>query len=164
MAFGHGLAVTPLQFASAAAGLLNGGKRITPTFLRRDSAERKTEAAPRLVSENTSRMLRDLMRRNVTDPGGTGRRADVPGYNVGGKTGTAEMAVAGGYRKKSVIASFLGAFPAEAPRYLTLVMLFEPEGQKVTGGEITAGRNAAPTTARIIERIAPLLGVATAGL
>jgi cell division protein FtsI (penicillin-binding protein 3) len=95
----------------------------------------------------------------VTDPSGTGRRADVPGFEVGGKTGTAEMAVKGGYRKKSVIASFLGVFPAANPRYLTLVLLFEPKGQESTEGEITAGRNAAPTTARIIERIGPLLGV-----
>jgi cell division protein FtsI (penicillin-binding protein 3) len=69
------------------------------------------------------------------------------------------MASAGGYRRKSVIASFLGAFPTSAPRYVTLVLLFEPKGQQSTGGEITAGRNAAPTTARVIERIAPLLGV-----
>lgn len=164
MAFGHGLAVTPLQFASAAAGLLNGGTRVKPTFLRRDPGVEEIDGGDRLVSEQTSRLLRDLMRRNVTDPAGTGRRADVPGYDVGGKTGTAEMAAAGGYKKKSVIASFLGMFPAPAPKYLTLVMLFEPEGQKATGGEITAGRNAAPTTARLIERIAPLLGVAAVSM
>ena len=71
--------------------------------------------------------MRELMRRNVTDRVGTGRRADVPGLRVGGKTGTAELPGRGGYQRSAVIASFLGAFPMEAPRYLTLVMLFEPE-------------------------------------
>lgn len=158
LSFGHGLAVTPLQFAAASASLLNGGTKIIPTFLARGD---DTIAAPgeRVVSARTSALLRDVMRRNVTDPSGTGRRADVPGFEVGGKTGTAEMAVKGGYRKKAVIASFLGVFPVSNPRYLTLVLLFEPKGQEHTGGEITAGRNAAPTTARIIERIGPLLGV-----
>ncbi|MCU0954964.1 MAG: penicillin-binding protein 2 [Hyphomicrobium sp.] len=155
LAFGHGLAVTPLQFTSAAAALVNGGTIVKPTFVVRDRAP----TGDRVVSERTSRLLREVMRRNVTDASGTGRRADVPGFEVGGKTGTAEMAVAGGYRKKAVIASFLGAFPISDPRYVTLVMLFEPKGQDLTGGEITAGRNAAPTTARLIERIAPLLNV-----
>jgi cell division protein FtsI (penicillin-binding protein 3) len=163
LSFGHGLAVTPLQFAAAAAALVNGGTAVTPTFLARD-ASAAGETGARVVSAETSALLRQLMRRNVTDAAGTGRRADVPGFDVGGKTGTAEMAAAGGYRKKSVIASFLGTFPASDPRYVTLVLLFEPKGQAATGGEITAGRNAAPTTARLVERIAPLLGVAAQGL
>lgn len=163
IAFGHGLAVTPLQFAAAAAGLLNGGKPIRPTFVARDgdaaAPARPVTHTGALVSPKTSALLRQLMRANVTDPEGTGRRADVPGYRVGGKTGTAEIAQGGRYRAKSVISSFLGVFPSEAPRYVTLVLLFEPRGTDPSGGEITAGRNAAPTTARIIERIAPLLGV-----
>ena len=158
LAFGHGLAVTPLQFTASSAALLNGGNRITPTFLARDPAT-PAKSGDRVVSSRTSALLREVMRRNVTDPAGTGRRADVPGFEVGGKTGTAELATAGGYRKKSVIASFLGAFPASDPRYVTLVLIFEPKGQTITEGEITAGRNAAPTTARLVERIAPLLGV-----
>ncbi len=158
LAFGHGLAVTPLQFAAASAALVNGGTAVVPTFLVRDG-EAGAGPGPRVVSARTSALLREVMRRNVTDASGTGRRADVAGFEVGGKTGTAEMAVQGGYRKKAVIASFVGTFPASDPRYVTLVVLFEPKGQESTGGEITAGRNAAPTTARIIERIAPLLGV-----
>ena len=159
LSFGHGLAVTPLQFAAASAALINGGTVISPTFLVRDEAA-VSSAGARVVSAQTSALLREVMRRNVTDASGTGRRADVAGFEVGGKTGTAEMAVKGGYRKKSVIASFLGTFPMSDPRYVTLVLLFEPKGQESTGGEITAGRNAAPTTARLIERIAPLLYVA----
>jgi cell division protein FtsI (penicillin-binding protein 3) len=158
LAFGHGMAVTPIQFAAAAAALVNGGTAVAPTYLARDAAA-PLDMGRRLVSSRTSALLRDIMRRNVTDPVGTGRRADVAGFEVGGKTGTAEMAVSGGYRKKAVLASFLATFPASNPSFLTLVMLFEPKGQDVTAGEITAGRNAAPTTARLIERVAPLLGV-----
>jgi cell division protein FtsI (penicillin-binding protein 3) len=158
LAFGHGLATTPLQFAAASAALVNGGTRVTPTFMAQDE-EAPVVRGPRVVSARTSALLRDVMRRNVTDAAGTGRRAEVPGFEVGGKTGTAEMAVKGGYRKKSVLASFVGTFPASDPRYVTLILLFEPKGQDATDGEITAGRNAAPTTARVIERVAPLLGV-----
>ena len=99
------------------------------------------------------------MRRVVTQ--GTGRQADVPGYEVGGKTGTAEMAGAGGYRAKSVVASFLGAFPMSAPRWLILVTLIEPradaEANGTSSGQITAGVNAAPLAARVIRRTAGLL-------
>lgn len=158
LAFGHGLATTPLQFAAASAALVNGGTLVTPTFMAQDE-EAPVVRGPRVVSARTSALLRDVMRRNVTDAAGTGRRAEVPGFEVGGKTGTAEMAVKGGYRKKSVLASFVGTFPASDPRYVTLILLFEPKGQDATDGEITAGRNAAPTTARVIERVAPLLGV-----
>ncbi len=163
LAFGHGLATTPLQFAAASAALMNGGTRVTPTFMALDG-EAPVVRGERVVSARTSALLREVMRRNVTDPAGTGRRADVPGFEVGGKTGTAEMAAKGGYRKKSVLASFIGTFPSSDPRYVTLILLFEPKGQDATGGEITAGRNAAPTTARIIERIAPLLGVTATSL
>jgi cell division protein FtsI (penicillin-binding protein 3) len=90
---------------------------------------------------------------------GTGRRADAEGYRVGGKTGTAEMPGRGGYQAKAVISSFIGAFPMDAPNYLTLVMLFEPEPVAGIAPGITAGLNAAPTTARIVHRIAPVLGV-----
>jgi cell division protein FtsI (penicillin-binding protein 3) len=142
---------------------MNGGTRVTPTFMALDG-EAPVVRGERVVSARTSALLREVMRRNVTDPAGTGRRADVPGFEVGGKTGTAEMAAKGGYRKKSVLASFIGTFPSSDPRYVTLILLFEPKGQDATGGEITAGRNAAPTTARIIERIAPLLGVTATSL
>ena len=103
--------------------------------------------------------MRELMRLNVTDPAGTGKRADVPGYPVGGKTGTAEMPGRGGYREKAVISSFLAAFPMDKPRYLVFVLLFEPKPTHETGGECLAALNAAPTAGRVISRIGPLLGV-----
>jgi len=154
--YGHGLAVAPLQFAAAVASLVNGGLKVTPTLL----AGSQTAAHPeRVISVATSAKLREVMRLNVTNAQGTGRHADADGYRVGGKTGTAEMAGRGGYREKSVISSFAGAFPMDAPRYVVLVLLFEPQTGEGRGQHITAGANAAPTTARVVERIAPLLGV-----
>jgi len=154
--YGHGLAVAPLQFAAAVATLVNGGFKVTPTLLARDETGGARE---RLVSTATSANLRELMRLNVTNAQGTGRQAEAEGYRVGGKTGTAEIPGRGGYRDKSVISSFAGAFPMDAPRYVILVLLFEPQTGEGRGHRITAGVNAAPTTARIVERIAPLLGV-----
>ncbi len=156
ISYGHGLAVAPLQFAAASASLINGGYKIKPTFLRR--ANRSAGLTERVIAPQTSRFVRQLMRDNVASERGTGRRADVPGLKVGGKTGTAEIPGKGGYKSKSVIASFLGAFPMDQPRYLTLVCLFEPKGTRETHGQITADRNAAPTTGRIIARVSPLLG------
>lgn len=156
VSYGHGLAVAPIQFAAAAASLINGGTAVAPTFIK------KAGGAPdgvRVVSQETSLNLNMLLRRTVSEPYGTGRRADVPGYRVGGKTGTAELPAAGGYKKNAVIASFLGAFPMDDPRYLTLIMLFEPSGTEETRGEVLAGLNAAPTAGRVIQRIAPLLGL-----
>jgi cell division protein FtsI (penicillin-binding protein 3) len=155
--YGHGIALAPIQFAAAAASVINGGKPVKPTYFKRaETAQISTE---RVVSQETSDTLRVLFRRNVAERGGTGTRADVPGYRVGGKTGTAEMPGKGGYQKKAVVSSFLGAFPMDAPRYLTMVLIFEPQGTEEADGEVLAGRNAAPTTARVIARIAPLLGV-----
>ena len=157
IAYGHGLAVAPIQFAAAAAALVNGGHRVTPTFLKRSPED--VSPGPRVIAPETSARLRELMRRNVTDRSGTGRRAEVPGLRVGGKTGTAELPGRGGYRRNAVIASFLAAFPMDAPRYLTLLMLFEPKPTPETLGQVTAGVNVAPATGRLIARIAPLLGV-----
>jgi cell division protein FtsI (penicillin-binding protein 3) len=161
LSYGHGIAVAPLQVAVAAASLLNGGERVTPTFLRR--ADGAASGRPRVVGAATSKIMCELFRRNVTDAHGTGKRADVPGYRVGGKTGTAELPGRGGYSEKAVISSFLAAFPMDAPKYLVLVSLFEPKGTAETKGEILAGLNAAPTAGRVIARIAPMLGVVPDG-
>ena len=154
--YGHGLAMAPLQFAVAVAALVNGGTKVAPTLLARsdDGGER-----PRVVSAATSARLSEIMRLNVTHAAGTGRHAEADGYRVGGKTGTAEMPGRGGYQEKAVISSFIGAFPMDAPRYVVFVLLFQPQTGETGGDHITAGLNAAPATARIVERIAPLLGV-----
>lgn len=156
ISYGHGMAVAPIQFAAAAATLINGGLRVTPTFRRPDANSGNGE---RVLSAETSAAIREIMRRNVVSPHGTGRHAEVPGYEVGGKTGTAEMPGRGGYREKSVIASFLAAFPMSDPKYVVLTMLYEPKPTDKTGGRITAGINAAPVAGQIIARTAPLLGV-----
>lgn len=156
VSYGHGIAVTPIQFAAATAALINGGTTVTPTYFRKRGAP---EVGRRVVSEETSRSLSVLFRRNVAEQGGTGRRADVPGYRVGGKTGTAEMPGRGGYREKSVVASFVAGFPMDEPKYLVMVLIYEPKGTDAAAGEVLAGRNAAPTAGNVIKRIAPLLGV-----
>ena len=153
IAFGHGISVSPLAFAAAAAAVVNGGTRITPTFLKRAQAQQ----GERVVSEKTSATMRGLLRLVVTE--GTGRNAGVPGYDIGGKTGTAEKAHGGGYAHKSLISSFCGVFPIEAPQYLVFVMLDEPKGTKGTSGYATAGYTSAPVAGRVIARIAPLLGL-----
>jgi cell division protein FtsI (penicillin-binding protein 3) len=157
IAFGHGLALAPLQVAAAAASLVNGGRRVAPTYLAEPPARPGHGEA--ILKPATSAALRELLRLNVTLPYGTGRRADVSGYRLGGKTGTAEMPGKGGYKEKAVISSFLGAMPMDAPRYVILVSLFEPQPEDPSGGGITAGLNAAPVTGAIVARLAPILGL-----
>lgn len=155
--FGHGVAVTPVQMVNAIAALVNGGVYRPATLLRRQDAD----AAPgqRVIQPRTSEAVRHLMRLVVEK--GTGRKAEVPGYLVGGKTGTAEKLGADGrYRRKALVTSFVAAFPVDAPRYVLLVMLDEPKGTKATFGWATAGWNAAPTAGRVIARTGPLLGLA----
>ena len=162
IAYGYGMALSPMQAAAGFAALVNGGLSVAPHVAASIPGVTRTAGDRRhVVSEATSAAMRDMLRRAVTQTGATGRRADVPGLEVGGKTGTAEMAVRGGYRAKSVVASFLGAFPMSAPRYVVLVTLVEPRpGLDGDSDRITAGVNAAPVAARIIARSAPALGVA----
>ena len=153
--YGHGISVSPLQFAVASASLINGGYAVRPTFL----AQRREEAinqASRVIKRSTSDLLRGMLRENVRS--GTGKLAAVPGYDVGGKTGTADLARKGVYDGKSVIASFLAAFPMRAPRYVVLTTLFNPMPGRAKK-QRSAARNAAPLAGDIIRRIAPLLGV-----
>ncbi|MEC7154284.1 MAG: penicillin-binding protein 2, partial [Pseudomonadota bacterium] len=150
--FGHGFSVTPLHALVAGAAMVNGGvlypPRLTPTDM---------PVGTRVISEPTSLVLRDIMRDVVTI--GTGKKANVPGYDVIGKTGSANKPARGGYDDDALITSFLGAFPYSDPRYALLVMLDEPQGIPETHNLTLAGWNAAPTAAEIIARAAPLLGV-----
>jgi cell division protein FtsI (penicillin-binding protein 3) len=149
--------VQPLQGISVVGGLLNNGIMAQPTFLKRD-VEEANVLAKRIVKPETSEKMRYLFRLNVTD--GTAAKADVPGYRVGGKTGTAEKVVNGRYSSDKLLNSFIGAFPMDDPRYAIIVMLDEPHATPETYGFATAGWNAVPTAGKIIERIAPLLDVA----
>ena len=155
ISFGHGIAVTPVHLVAAVAGIVNDGFMVAPTLLERRNG--RPVWRRRIVSQKTSRIIRDLMRRVVTE--GTGRRANARGYRVGGKTGTAEKAGRGGYRRKALLSSFIAAFPMNRPRYVLLVSLDEPKGNKKSHGYATAGWVAAPAAKEIIERIAPILKV-----
>lgn len=155
VAFGHGLAVSPLQAASAAAAIVNGGMLRPATLLKQETG--LTDGV-RVVSKRTSEVMRRLLRLVVLE--GTGKKADVPGYAVGGKTGTAEKVTGHGYNQRALITTFVGVFPMSEPRYVVMVLLDEPHATEETHGFATAGWNAAPTTARVIARVAPLLGVA----
>lgn len=157
IAYGYGVAVSPLQLAASAASIVNGGLRVRPHLIAALPGTAPVDDKPqRVISAETSTKMRDMLRRVVTS--GTAKRADVPGFEVGGKTGTAELAVRGGYHNRAVVASFLGAFPMSDPRYVLLVSLMEPRPED-SDGRITAGVNAAPIAARIIARTAPILGV-----
>jgi cell division protein FtsI (penicillin-binding protein 3) len=155
IAFGHGVSTTPLQTAVAAAALMNGGMLIPPTFLPR-SREEAEALAVRAVKPETSDSMRYLFRLNVEK--GSGKRAEVPGYIVGGKTGTAEKVVRGRYSTDKRFNAFLGAFPMTKPEYVVLVVLDEPKAEAGKGGT-TAGSNAAPTVSAIVRRTAVFLGV-----
>ena len=155
ISYGHGIAVTPLHLASAYATLLNGGLHVRPSVIASDA--RPTEA-DRVLSERTSRQVRDMLRQVVVR--GTARFANVEGYEVGGKTGTADKPnYTGGYARDKVISTFAGVFPTSAPRYVLIITLDEPKAD-VNGQEIrTAGWTAVPVAAKAIRRIAPILGM-----
>jgi cell division protein FtsI (penicillin-binding protein 3) len=156
IAFGHGLSVTPLQLATAALPIVNGGIAVTPAFLPR-SREDGMHGGQRVLRPETSATMLKLMRLNVLK--GTGKHAEVEGYRIGGKTGTAEKVVGRHYSTSALLTSFLAAFPTDAPEYLVLVMLDEPQRVAESDNQATAGVNSAPTAGRIIARIAPILGV-----
>jgi len=156
IAFGHGLSVAPLQAAMGVAALMNGGILIPPTFLKRTEAEAQA-LGKRVIKPETSEIMRYLMRLNVEK--GTAAKADVPGYYIGGKTGTADKVVFGRYSKDKVLTDFMAVLPADQPRYLVLVMLDEPRATPETHGFKTSGWNAVPTGGKVVARIAPLLGI-----
>jgi cell division protein FtsI (penicillin-binding protein 3) len=153
--YGHGIAVSPLAFAAASAALVEDGRTLRPVLVGGPVAGE--DARPRVFSKETVDRMRELFRANVVH--GTGKRADVPGYEVGGKTGTADIPGRGGYGGGGVVASFLAAFPMSSPRYILYTVLWEPKAAEGQGGETTAGHNAVPTAGAIITRVAPLLGM-----
>ena len=154
--FGHGVAITPLHLALAYAALVNGGILHPATLLRVEPGH----AVPgrRVFQESTSYRIRQLLRLVVMR--GTGRNANVPGFRIGGKTGTAEtVSQSGGYNRHVNVSTFAAAFPMDAPRYVVLVMLDSPRPTAATSGQTTAAWTAAPLVARVISRTGPLLGI-----
>ncbi len=155
VSYGHGIAVTPLHLASAYAAMVNGGIWRPATLEKLDPAH--VPAGRRVWKASTSARMRQLLRMIVDL--GTGRKANAPGFRVGGKTGSAEKPGVGGYRKSSLVATFASAFPMDHPRYVVIVMLDEPQGTEATSGQRTAAYNAAPVVGRLVPRIGPLLGI-----
>jgi cell division protein FtsI (penicillin-binding protein 3) len=156
IAFGHGLSVAPLQAVMGISALVNGGYLIPPTFLKRSPGE-AMKLATRVIKPETSDKMRYLMRLNVEK--GTATKADVHGYYIGGKTGTADKVVGGRYSKTKVLTSFTAIMPADKPRYILLIMLDEPQATPETHGFTTSGWNAVPVGGAVVERVAPLLGI-----
>jgi cell division protein FtsI (penicillin-binding protein 3) len=165
MSFGHAISVSPLAIATGMGAVLNGGEYL-PLTIRKQDPGAAPRVGRRVIKESTSRTMLDLMRLNVTH--GTGRKADAPGYRVGGKTGSAEKALGGHYDRKLLVSSFAGVFPTDgalnADRYLVLIMMDQPHATKETFGFATGGWTAAPAVGRVIERIAPVLGVQRAAV
>jgi cell division protein FtsI (penicillin-binding protein 3) len=156
IAFGHGLSVAPLQATMAVGALMNGGLMIPPTFLKRTEQEAQA-LGKQVIKPETSLKMRYLMRLNAEK--GSAKKVDIPGYYVGGKTGTAEKVVNGRYSKTKLLTTFMAVLPADQPRYLVTILLDEPQGLPETHGFATSGWNAAPTTGKIIARVAPMLGL-----
>ena len=156
--FGHGIAISPLQFIAAMGGLVADGRMVPTTLLKRSPGE--VPPGRRLVSPATVEAMRWFMWLTVDK--GTGNQAATSAYLVGGKTGTADKPAKGrrGYEEGAVIASFAGVFPLERPRYIVLVMLDEPKGDAATHGLHYAAWTAAPVVKAIVDRSGPLLDVA----
>jgi len=157
IAFGQGLNVAPLQAVMAVGALVNGGLMMKPTFLKRSEDEAKKDAF-RVVRPETSETMRYLMRLNAEI--GSAKLADIKGYFIGGKTGTADKIIHGHYAKDRVFTTFMAILPADKPRYLYLTLMDEPQGLPETGGYRTAAWNSGSVTGKIIERTGPMFGIA----
>lgn len=165
--YGHGIAVSPLHLITAVSSVVNGGIKITPTLVQRHPEFPGKGQKPqlrhemRIVSPQTSEKIRKMMRLVVEK--GTGQKADVPGFLVGGKTGTAEKVGQSGYDKTRLISSFIGVFPSDNPLYAVYIMVDEPKGIPETAGFATGGWVAAPAVGNVIASMASILGIKPVG-
>jgi len=155
VSYGHGLSASPLHLAAAYSSVLNGGTRVYPTLLHRENVQ----TGPRVVRAEISQRARDMLRQVVVR--GTASFGEVEGYEVGGKTGTADKPKenGGGYYKDKVIATFASVFPANDPQYVLIVTFDEPSENSSDTPRRTAGWTAVPVAAEMIRRVAPLLGM-----
>lgn len=155
ISYGHGLSASPLHLAAAYATILNGGVKVAPTLIKREGME----PGEQVISPRTSAIARNMLRNVVTH--GTATFGDVPGYEVAGKTGTADKPKpTGGYYEDKVIATFASVFPASDPKYVLIVTLDEPVETSGEEPRRTAGWTAVPVAAEVIRRVAPLMGLA----
>jgi len=154
ISYGHGMTTSPLALAAGYAALVNGGRLVTPTLVRRDSVPEGVQ----VISARTSAQMREILHKVVYE--GTASFARIPGYSVGGKTGSADKpGPGGGYKEDAVLATFASVFPSHDPKYVLIVTL--DEAVDTTGPEPrrTAGWTAVPLAAEVIRRVAPLLGL-----
>ena len=155
VAFGHGISVSPLQMATAVSAVVNGGVLHRATLIKHPAGY--APLGQQVLSAQTSEDMRRLLRLVVER--GTGKLANAPGYLVGGKTGTAEKVSGAHYDRKQLLSSFIGAFPITDPRYLVMISIDEPHGNKASSGFATGGWAAAPGVSRVVQRMAPLMGI-----
>lgn len=154
--FGHGIAVTPVHLATAVAATVNGGYKVKPTLIY--SGIETPPVQTRIMTEKTSQQIRDLLGLTVEE--GTGGKAKVAGYRIGGKTGTAEKSAVGGYDRKRLISSFVGVFPVDEPQYVIFIAIDEPQGHAKSYGYATGGWVAAPVVSRVVTSMVSILGIA----
>ena len=156
ISYGHGISITPMHLASATATIVNSGAKVNPTLIK-GKTEKKNEV---IISNKTSLKMKSIMRLVVSNKYGTAKKAEAPGYLIGGKTGTAEkIKPSGGYSKKENIVAFTGAFPMNDPEFIITIMIDNPKGQKCCFGNRTAGWVVAPIVKKLVTRVAPILGV-----
>jgi cell division protein FtsI (penicillin-binding protein 3) len=152
--FGHGISVSPLHVVAGTVAISNGGTYYRPTLLAAEPGAPPREGI-RVMQQSTSDIMRKLMRIVVRE--GYGKLAEVPGYYIGGKTGTAEKISHHGYNRKANVSAFMSAFPMNAPRYAVYMMLDEPHGNASTGFYSTAGAVSAPAVGKVVAKIGPML-------
>ncbi len=156
ISYGHSISITPMHLASATATIVNNGIKIDPTLITNKAKVQKRN----IISRETSKKMKSIMRLVVSNQHGTAKKAEVPGYIVGGKTGTAEkIKPSGGYFKKQNIVAFTGAFPMNDPQFIITIMIDNPKGQKFSNGYRTAGWVVAPLVKKLVTRIAPILNI-----
>ena len=154
ISYGHGLSSSPMHLAAGYAAIANGGFKVSPTLMKKDGPQ----LGPRVMSDHAAADGRRILRKVVTK--GTASFAEVPGYHIGGKTGTADKPRSrGGYYDDKVIATFASIFPAHDPKYVLIVTLDEPVETSGDKPRRTAGWTAVPVAAEMVRRVAPLLGV-----
>ncbi len=153
--YGYSISTSPLHLVRAMSAVVNGGKLCPMTILKQNGEE--NYECKRVLKESTSETMRKMLRMVVKY--GSGKKGEVPGYFIGGKTGTSNKLVNGSYKSNLRLSSFLIAFPMNNPRYVMLITVDEPKGQKETFGFATGGWVAAPASANITKRVAPLLGI-----
>ena len=149
--YGYGLSISPISLTTAFSTLVNGGYKIQPSLIKNDFNQKRKK----VFSSETSIKINELIHKIVMD--GTGKKAKVEGILIGGKTGTSKKVEKGSYSEKKKITSFIGVFPANSPEFLAFVLFDEPKKNVGDSKENTGGNTAAPTFAKIVKKISPII-------